>query len=131
MISRLGTHKVILIGVGLMTACVAVALSGTTVAHFAFALMLLGVGWNLMYTGGTTLLIDAYEPGEKSRTQGANDAIVFTSMGVSSFSSGVLVSAAGWEAMNAGALPLLAVLAVAVLWHAWQRRLPAPVNPAR
>ncbi len=130
-ISRLGTHKVILIGVGLMAGCVAVALSGTTIAHFVFALMLLGVGWNFMYTGGTTLLTDAYEPGEKSRTQGANDAIVFTTMGVSSFSSGLLVSAAGWEAMNAGALPVLAVVAAAVLWHAWQRRLPSRVNPAR
>jgi MFS family permease len=130
-IARIGTHKVILIGVGLMAACVGVALSGTTIVHFVLALMLLGVGWNFMYTGGTTLLTEAYSPGEKSRTQGANDAIVFTTMGVSSFASGVLVSAAGWEAMNAGAVPLLTIVAATVLWHAWQRRLPSRVNPAR
>jgi len=96
-----------------------------------FALMLLGVGWKFMYTGGTTLLTEAYEPGEKSRTQGVNDAIVFTTMGVSSFSSGVLVSAAGWDAMNAGAVPLLTIVAAAVLWHGWRRGAQPRVNPAR
>jgi MFS family permease len=130
-IARLGVLKVIFVGVGLMAACVAVALSGTTIAHFVLALVLLGVGWNFMYTGGTTLLTEAYAPGEKSRTQGANDVIVFTTMGVSSFSSGMLVSAAGWEAMNAGALPLLAVVAVAVVWHAWRRRPRPRIKPAR
>jgi hypothetical protein len=82
-------------------------------------------------TGGTTLLTQAYAPAEKARTQGINDAIVFATMGVSSFSSGLLVSAAGWNAMNAGALPLLALVAGAVLWHAWRRRSHASVNPAR
>ncbi len=130
-IARFGPSKVILAGVTLMAACVAVALSGTTVAHFVFALALLGLGWNLMYTGGTMLLTDAYTPAEKARTQGANDVIVFTTMAVSSFSSGLLVSAAGWEAMNAGAVPLLAVVAGAVLWHLLRGRPRPSVNPAR
>ena len=77
-----------------------VALNGITVAHFLVALALVGVGWNFMYTGGTTLLTESYAPAEKARTQGANDFIVFATMGVSSFSSGALVSSAGWEAMN-------------------------------
>ena len=64
-----------------------------------------------MYTGGTTLLTEAYTPAEKARTQGANDFIVFSIMGVSSFSSGALVSAAGWEMMNWGALPVLVLIA--------------------
>lgn len=130
-IARFGAPKVILAGVALMTGCVVVALSGTTVAHFVAALMLLGTGWNFMYTGGTTLLTEAYTPAEKARTQGVNDAIVFATMGISSFSSGLLVSAAGWESMNAGALPLLAIVTGAVLWHAMRRRAQATVNPAR
>ena len=73
--------------------------------------MLIGVGWNFMYTGGTTLLTEAYAPAEKARTQGANDFIVFSTMAVSSFSSGALVSAAGWEVMNGAALPFLALVA--------------------
>ena len=69
-----------------------------------------------MYTGGTTLLTEAYAPAEKARTQGSNDFIVFAVMGVSSFASGVLVIGAGWETMNVGALPFIAAVATAALW---------------
>ena len=115
-IKRFGVLKVIVAGVALMTACVAVAVSGVAIWQFWTALVLLGVGWNFMYTGGTTLLTDAYTSAEKAKTQGLNDAIIFTVMAISSFSSGVLVSAAGWGAMNFGALPFLVVVAVAVAW---------------
>ena len=116
LIRRFGALKVIAAGIVLMGACVAVALSGIALWQFWAALVLLGVGWNFMYIGGTTLLIDAYTPPEKAKTQGMNDVIVFTVMSISSFSSGALISAAGWDWMNLGALPLLAVVASAVLW---------------
>jgi MFS family permease len=116
LIKRFGALKVIAVGVVLMGACIAVALSGIAIWQFWAALVLLGVGWNFMYTGGTTLLIDAYTPAEKAKTQGMNDVIVFTVMSISSFSSGALISAAGWDWMNLGALPLLAIVASAVLW---------------
>jgi MFS family permease len=116
LIRRFGALKVIAAGIVLMGACVAVALSGIALWQFWAALVLLGVGWNFMYIGGTTLLIDAYTPPEKAKTQGMNDVIVFTVMSISSFSSGALISAAGWDRMNLGALPLLAVVASAVLW---------------
>jgi MFS family permease len=121
LIKRYGTLNVILAGVGFVALCITVALNGTSVAHFVVALALLGIGWNFMYVGGTTLLTESYRPAEKAKTQGANDFIVFAVMGLSSFSSGALVSAAGWEVMNAGALPVLAVVALAVAWLAWQR----------
>jgi len=98
------------------------ALAGNTIAHFTFALVLLGVGWNFMYTGATTLLTEAYEPAEKAKVQGLNDFIVFATMGVSSLSSGALVSSAGWERMNLGAVPVLMLVAAAVGWLAWLRR---------
>jgi MFS family permease len=126
LIKRYGVLKVIVAGVAIVGACIAVALTGTTIAHFVVALTLLGLGWNFMYVGGTTLLTESYRPAEKAKTQGANDFIVFSIMGVSSFSSGALVSAAGWETMNAGALPVLVVVALAVAWLAWLRaRRPA------
>jgi len=103
-----------------------VALAGNAYGHFLAALALIGVGWNFMYTGGTTLLTESYRPAEKARTQGANDAIMFTTMAVSSFSSGALVSSAGWEVMNYCALPLLAVVAGAVLLYARMRGRPVP-----
>ena len=75
-----------------------------------------------MYTGGTTLLDRGLRAGRKGRTQGANDFVIFTTMGLSSFASGALVSSAGWEKMNLGAIPVLAVALGAVLWLAMSRR---------
>ncbi len=128
LIRRFGVLNVILAGIALVASCVAVALNGITVAHFLIALALLGVGWNFMYTGGTALLTESYAPPEKARTQGANDFLVFATMGVSSLASGAMVSTAGWEAMNRTMLPILAALATVVLWYAWRRRAvrPAP-----
>jgi MFS family permease len=123
LIKRFGVLNVILAGIVLVATCVAVALNGITVAHFLIALALLGVGWNFMYTGGTTLLTESYAPAEKARAQGANDFIVFATMGVSSVASGAMVSTAGWEAMNRAVLPFLAAVAAVVLWFAWQRRV--------
>jgi MFS family permease len=122
LIQRYGAPKVILTGSALVAACIAVAMAGNDIAHFWSALVLLGVGWNLMYTGATTLLTESYAPQDKAKTQGLNDFIVFTVMGVSSLSSGALVDAAGWERMNAVALPFVAVVAIAVAWLAVHRR---------
>ena len=124
LIKRYGVLRVILAGVAVVTAGVFVAVNGVTIAHFVIALALLGTGWNFMYVGGTTLLTESYRPAEKAKTQGANDFIVFSVMGISSFSSGALVSAAGWEKMNAGVLPVLAVVAIAVTWLGWRRHHP-------
>jgi MFS family permease len=122
LIRRFGTLRVILAGAGLTVVAVFVALNGITVMHFVVALAFVGVGWNFMYTGGTTLLTETYRPAEKSRTQGLNDLIVFATMGVSSFASGALVTATGWETMNRAALPVLATIAGAALWLMWMRR---------
>ena len=122
LIRRFGVLNMILAGVVLVALCAAIALHGITVTHFVVALVLLGIGWNFMYTGGTTLLTEAYAPAEKARVQGANDFVVFATMGVSSLASGAMVSAAGWESMNRAVLPVLAAIAAAVVWFAWRRR---------
>jgi MFS family permease len=126
LIRRFGTLPIVLAGVGLTALATFVALNGTTVTHFVIALALVGIGWNFMYTGGTTLLTETYAPSERARTQGLNDFIVFATMGISSAASGALVTTSGWETMNRAALPLLAIIALAVLWLSWTRRR-APV----
>jgi MFS family permease len=123
LIGRFGVLRIIVAGCAVMAAGAVVALNGVTFAHFIVALVLVGLGWNFMYTGGTALLTEAYQPAEKARTQGVNDFIVFTIMGLSSFASGALVSSAGWTTMNWGALPFLALVAGVVIWFA---RSPAP-----
>ena len=122
LIRRFGKLPIILAGVALTAIAVVVALDGVSVAHFVAALALLGMGWNFMYTGGTTLLTETYAPNEKARTQGLNDLIVFATMGASSLASGALVTSAGWQTMNRAALPVLAVIAAAALWLTWMRR---------
>jgi MFS family permease len=122
LIRRFGVLNVILAGLVLLAVAVAVALGGNTIPHFWAALVLVGMGWNFMYVGGTTLLTESYAPAEKARTQGTNDFIVFATMGVSSLASGAMVSTAGWETMNRAVLPFLALIAAAVLWLARRRR---------
>jgi predicted MFS family arabinose efflux permease len=125
LIRRFGTLRIIVAGTALTAIAVFVALNGVTVAHFIAALALVGVGWNFMYTGGTTLLTETYGPNEKARTQGLNDFVVFATMGISSFASGALVTTTGWETMNRAALPVLATIAAAALWLMWRRRVAA------
>ena len=129
LIARFGVLHMILAGVAVMAGGAAVALTGNTLWHFLAALVLVGVGWNFMYTGGTTLLTESYRPSEKARTQGANDFIVFSTMAISSFSSGALVSSAGWEIMNWSALPVLLCVGAAVLWYS-RRRTRVTARPA-
>jgi MFS family permease len=122
LIRRFGTLRVILAGVAFTAIATFVALDGNSVAHFVVARVFVGIGWNFMYTGGTTLLTETYTPSEKARTQGLNDFLVFATMGLSSFASGALVTTTGWETMNRAALPVLGVIAVATLWLGWLRR---------
>jgi MFS family permease len=96
LIARFGVLNVILAGVAIMFGCIGIALSGQAVSDFWWALMLLGIGWNFMYIGGSTLLTEAYRPSERAKVQGLNEITIFTVQALSSFSSGVLVNTHGW-----------------------------------
>jgi len=122
LIRRFGTIPVMLSGAALNLVTIAIALAGITVAHFWWALVLLGIGWNFLYTGGTTLLTETYRPEEQAKAQGANDQAIFIMMLVSSFTSGATVTTAGWERVNLFALPLVALVAVALVWFLLQQR---------
>ena len=113
---------IIVLGCLLNFGTIAIDLSGTTVAHFWFGLFTLGVGWNFMYIGGTTLLTETYRPSERTRVQGFNDTVVFTTMAISSSSAGVLVNAEGWEIVNYTAAPFIAIALVAAVALALRSR---------
>ncbi|WP_086465468.1 MFS transporter [Oceanibaculum nanhaiense] len=116
LIARYGMLNVMLVGAVLMLGCVAVNLSGQDVTRFWLALVLLGVGWNFLFVGATTLLTETYVPAEKAKVQAANDFLVFGSVSVSAFSSGMLQNAFGWDIVNMMALPFLAVALCMVAW---------------
>ena len=126
LIRRFGTIPIMLCGALLNLVTIAIALSGIAIAHFWWALVLLGIGWNFLYTGGTTLLTETYRPEERAKAQGANDQAIFIMMLISSFTSGVTVTSAGWARVNLFALPLVAIVAIALAWFAHrQRAVPA------
>jgi MFS family permease len=122
LIRRFGVLQVMACGALLLYVVVAIALSGISVPHFWLALVLLGIGWNFLYIGGTALLSEASSPSERAKTQGANDSIIFLTMMLTSFASGVLIDAKGWEVLNWLALPFITVAAAAVLWLLARRR---------
>jgi MFS family permease len=122
LINRFGVLNVILTGILLLLACIVVALSGTTLVNFWTALFVLGIGWNFMYVGGSALLTEAHAPAERAKTQAAHDFMVFATMAISSASSGVLLYYSGWDAVNYGSIPFLAIAAAGTVWLMWQRR---------
>jgi MFS family permease len=113
---------VIIAGTFLAVICMSINLAGVNLLNFWLALLVLGVGWNFMFIGGTTLLTEAARPEERAKVQAANDFLVFTMVAAASFSSGALEHMVGWQAVNAAvALPMLIAFAGAA-WLLRARR---------
>jgi len=122
LIKRVGVLPVMFVGALLNFAAIGIALSGIAVAQFWWSLVILGVGWNFLYIGGTTLLTTTYRPEERAKAQGTNEQAIFIMMAISSLTSGLTVTTAGWERVNLFALPLVASVAVAIVWYALGER---------
>jgi MFS family permease len=129
LIQRVGTHPVIVAGAVLVAFCVTVNLTFAPLfATFAIALVLLGVGWNFMFVGGTTLLTSAHTLEERVRVQVTNDVLVFGTTACTAFASGALEATGGWEVLNLAVMPPLMVALALVCWHWARRARGAPVQ---
>ena len=122
LIKRFGTLPIMVVGLVLNILCVVIALSGVEFVQFVAALFLLGLGWNFLFTGSTTLALTTYRPEEKDKAQGALNFCVFAVLAVSSLASGVLVTTKGWALLNLGSLLPLGLTGAALLWLALARR---------
>lgn len=129
LIARFGVIRIMLAGVLILAGHVLLTLTGTGFASFASALILLGIGWNFLYIGGTTLLTTTYSPAERGRAQATNDMIIFAIGLASSFGAAALLKAFGWQMLNVMLLPWLALAAAALLWLGYRRK-PAAVAGA-
>jgi MFS family permease len=129
LIKRFGTLTIMGVGVLLYLLCIGLALTGIELPQFVGALLLLGVGWNFVFTGSTTLSLHAYRPEEKDRAQAAINFCVFGVMAFSSLASGALVVTQGWSWLNIGSLPPVALMGAALLWLAWRQRTNTPSPP--
>ncbi len=116
LIQRYGALTIMAVGVTLNILCIGVALTGVELHQFLIALFLLGVGWNFLFTASTTLSLNTYRASEKDRAQAAINLAVFSTMVLTSFGSGALVTTQGWSLLNLGSLIPMGLMAMALIW---------------
>lgn len=116
LVARFGAPRMIAAGAVLILVCVGINLAGRDVANFTAALLLLGVGWNFMFVGATTLLTKAHSPAEKAKVQGFNDFVVFSGVAAASLASGAIENLLGWTAVNLAVVVPVALAGLAALW---------------
>ncbi len=129
LINRFGKDRVVIAGLGLLSACALVAMAGLTVWHFWGALVLLGLGWNFGFIGATSMLTETYRPEEKGRVQGFNDFLVFAVSACASLAAGLLIGGPGWGFINGIVFPVVALALGALALAALARRTFAPPAP--
>lgn len=117
LIARYGGQKIAAAGLLLLIGCALVALSGTSVGHFWVALILLGLGWNFGFIGGTALVTETYRPEEKERVQALNDFLIFGFVALASFSSGEILLFGGWDVVNILVLPVTSACLAGLFWQ--------------
>ncbi len=122
LIQRFGALKIMGAGVALNFLCIVIALTGVNLHQFLIALFVLGVGWNFLFTGSTTLAMTAYKPEEKDKAQAAINFFVFGTMAFTSFGSGALITSQGWNILNLGSLLPVLITAAALLWLSTQNK---------
>lgn len=130
LIHRFGVLTILYTGMGVFVVSAIFATTGIELLNFTAALILLGVAWNFLFVGGTTLLTEAYRPSEKAKVQGANEFIVFAAAAAGSFSSGGLLNMSGWDAVNYGMAPFLITTLTATLWYQRSRARALAVESA-
>jgi len=125
LVARFGHVAVISTGLVLLAVCATIALMGVDIHEFYLALIALGLGWNFGFIGATSLLATSYTREEQAKVQGVNDFLVFGFVAFASFSSGALLNAYGWNAVQYAALPALGLAALAMFWATRTQRLGA------
>lgn len=123
LVERHGAPRVMQIGFVLLLCHVAVVLLGIEFLHFFSGLILLGIGWNFAFIGGTALLTQSLRPAEQLKVQAINEFAVFGVVGLASLSAGWLYDRFGWTALNLAVVPLLivALLSTVAIGHRLQQ----------
>ena len=116
LIERFGALKILMAGAFLQFCCVLVNLQGQAEWNFIAALILLGLGWNFLFVGATTLLTTSYSGAEKATAQGLNDFLVFGTVTLTALGSGALHHVFGWNAINIVMAPLIVTAFLLAFW---------------
>lgn len=115
LISRFGERRLMLAGLLIFFITIVAGLTGREVIHYGISMILLGLGWNFLFVGGTTLLVKTYHPSERYRAQAINEAAVFGTSALASLLAGTLLSRVGWDVLLLSTLPALIIMAIAVI----------------
>lgn len=115
LISHFGERRLMLAGLAIFVVTIIAGLTGREVIHYGASMILLGLGWNFLFVGGTTLLVKTYHPSERYRAQAINEAAVFGTSALASLLAGTLLSRVGWDILLLSTLPVLLVMATAVI----------------
>jgi MFS family permease len=114
LIARFGAERIVAAGLAILMVCALIAHAGVELWNFWGALVLLGLGWNFGFIGATAIVASSYRPSEADKVQGFHDIILFTTVALSSFASGQVFTAYGWDAMILPVWPL-AILGLVLL----------------
>ena len=115
LIEKLGVVRMMFFGTVILIATSIVGLQGHTVLHYWWALVLLGVGWNFLYVGATTMLTYTYSSDERFRAQGTNELLVFGTSATASLLAGTVMHYFGWFTLMLIPLPILLIVGIALI----------------
>lgn len=122
LIKKFGSQPVMLVGGVINIVCLIVAMAGIAYENFLFSLLLLGVGWNFLYTGASTLLTETYTVAERAKTQALNEFLVFSFVATGTFFAGVTLEVYGWQSLVIAVMPMLLVVLAATAWFMFRSR---------
>ena len=121
LIQRCGVYRILMVGISLLIVCTLIGVWGRSFLHYWTALVLLGVGWNFLFIGGTTLLAQSYRPSESFKVQAFNDFGVFSLQFMAATSAGFIIFHNSWTSINLLVTPILALLLIRYLWLGKER----------
>lgn len=130
LIQKFGVLTIIATGALIQVGCAIVNIAGVDFANFLIANMLVGLGWNFTYVGGSTLLTRTYRPSERSRVQASHDFVVYATTATAAALAGFLQQKSGWMAINIAALPLMGIVMATMLWLGLKERREAKAQAA-
>jgi predicted MFS family arabinose efflux permease len=122
LILRFGVRRMMAIGLTMIATAATIDLLGITLWNFWIGLAVLGIGWNFAFISATTLVTECHDPHERNKVQAFNDFLIFGSMAIGSFSSGVLLTSYGWAGLNEVVFPVILVAAMLLAWGSLVRR---------
>jgi MFS family permease len=117
LIRTMGIVKLMLMGCAIYCLVVVIALSGKDILHYWWTMVLLGIGWNFLFTSGTLLLPQVYRDNERFKVQASNDFTIFFVQAMASLSAGLILFSQGWSILIKISIPVILIMFIVSTWY--------------